>query len=147
MRKRTEISTLGEFGLIRPLTDKTVLKNERATKGMGDAADIEPTSMIDVSDSLSSELLHIRRTHPYRLPDFLHGRTVQHEFSNSRLERKRRLRTLIPSPPSEYEEVSSLKGIHLMGHILLQASLGSYLIGRDGGEVKLIAQGWQQLQG
>ncbi len=36
--KRTEIATLGEFGLIRHLTDKVKLKNESSRKGIGDDA-------------------------------------------------------------------------------------------------------------
>ena len=35
---RTEISTLGEFGLIRHLTEKIELKNASTVKGVGDDA-------------------------------------------------------------------------------------------------------------
>ena len=38
MSKRTEIATLGEFGLIRHLTEKIELKNESTVKGVGDDA-------------------------------------------------------------------------------------------------------------
>ena len=38
MSKRTEIATLGEFGLIRHLTEKIELKNESTVKGIGDDA-------------------------------------------------------------------------------------------------------------
>ena len=38
MSNRTEISTLGEFGLIRHLTDKMELKNPSTLKGVGDDA-------------------------------------------------------------------------------------------------------------
>ena len=38
MSKRTEIATLGEFGLIRHLTEKIELKNESTIKGVGDDA-------------------------------------------------------------------------------------------------------------
>ncbi|MCE5225057.1 MAG: thiamine-phosphate kinase, partial [Porphyromonadaceae bacterium] len=38
MSKRTEIATLGEFGLIDHLTNKIELKNESSTKGVGDDA-------------------------------------------------------------------------------------------------------------
>ena len=38
MSKRTEIATLGEFGLIDHLTNKIELKNESSTKGVGDGA-------------------------------------------------------------------------------------------------------------
>ena len=38
MSKRTEIATLGEFGLIRHLTEKIELKNQSTIKGVGDDA-------------------------------------------------------------------------------------------------------------
>ena len=38
MSKRTEISTLGEFGLIRHLTDRLEIKNESTITGVGDDA-------------------------------------------------------------------------------------------------------------
>ena len=39
MSNRTEISTLGEFGLIRHLTDRIEIKNNSTIKGVGDDAD------------------------------------------------------------------------------------------------------------
>lgn len=38
MGKRTEIATLGEFGLIRHLTEKIELRNKSSVKGIGDDA-------------------------------------------------------------------------------------------------------------
>lgn len=40
MSNRTEISTLGEFGLIRHLTDRIEIKNNSTIKGIGDDAAI-----------------------------------------------------------------------------------------------------------
>ena len=40
MSNRTEISTLGEFGLIRHLTDRIEIKNNSTIKGVGDDAAI-----------------------------------------------------------------------------------------------------------
>ena len=37
-KKRTEISTLGEFGLIRHLTESIIIRNESTLKGVGDDA-------------------------------------------------------------------------------------------------------------
>ena len=37
-RKRTEIATLGEFGLIKHLTEGIELKNESSKYGVGDEA-------------------------------------------------------------------------------------------------------------
>ena len=38
MSARTEIATLGEFGLIRHLTENIKLKNDSTLKGVGDDA-------------------------------------------------------------------------------------------------------------
>ena len=53
MSNRTEISTLGEFGLIRHLTDKIELKNPSTLKGVGDDA-----AVLDYTDKQLS-LIHI----------------------------------------------------------------------------------------
>lgn len=63
---------------------------------------IVPTSMIDLSDGLSSDLLHIcsrsnvgcqlfRESYPYRLPDRGDGRDIQYECDNRSTEWRRRL--------------------------------------------------------
>ena len=39
---------------------------------------------------------------------------------------------------------TEIKGIKIIGHIT-KSDLGNYLVGRDGGEVELKAQGWNSL--
>ena len=48
MGSRTEIATLGEFGLIRHLTEDIKLKNESTLKGIGDDA-----AVLDYQDKLT----------------------------------------------------------------------------------------------
>ena len=48
MSSRTEIATLGEFGLIRHLTEDIKLKNESTLKGIGDDA-----AVLDYQDKLT----------------------------------------------------------------------------------------------
>ena len=48
MTKRTEIATLGEFGLIHHLTDRIELKNKSSLKGVGDDA-----AVMDYADKLT----------------------------------------------------------------------------------------------
>lgn len=71
-----------------------------------DRAGIVPTSMIDISDGLSSELLqhlpkvkdrmpYLRGTYTNRLPDCGNGSRAEHEPCNSRHERRRRLRITV----------------------------------------------------
>ena len=55
MSNRTEISTLGEFGLIRHLTEKIELKNHSTLKGVGDDAavlDYENKQVLVTTDLL-----------------------------------------------------------------------------------------------
>jgi thiamine-monophosphate kinase len=116
-------------------------------------AGIVPTSMIDISDGLSSELLHIChesrvgcRIYEDRIPIDFQTASMAEQFNmnlvTAALNGGEDYELLFTVPLSAHEKVSSLKGVHLIGHIT-KASLGSYLVGRDGGEVKLIAQGWQ----
>lgn len=59
--KRTEISTLGEFGLIRHLTEKFPIVNSQTVKGVGDdAAVIRPTAgtMTVVTTDMLIEGIH-----------------------------------------------------------------------------------------
>jgi thiamine-monophosphate kinase len=116
-------------------------------------AGILPTSMIDISDGLSSEMLHICREsrvgcriYEDRIPIDFQTASMAEQFNmnlvTAALNGGEDYELLFTVPLSAYEKVSALKGIHLIGHIT-KASLGSCLVGRDGGEVKLIAQGWQ----
>lgn len=45
MKKRTEISQLGEFGLIKRLTERFELRNKSSVKGVGDDAAVIDTSL------------------------------------------------------------------------------------------------------
>ena len=46
---------------------------------------------------------------------------------------------------SDHDKVSEMKGVKVIGHIT-KPDLGNYLVGRDGGEVELKAQGWNSLE-
>ena len=43
-------------------------------------------------------------------------------------------------PLTDHDKVSEMKGVKVIGHIT-KPDLGNYLVGRDGGEVELKAQG------
>jgi thiamine-monophosphate kinase len=116
-------------------------------------AGILPTSMIDVSDGLSSELLHICyesgvgcRIYEEHIPIDFQTAAMAEQFNmnlvTAALNGGEDYELLFTVPLTAHEKVSTLKGIRLIGHIT-EASLGNYLVGREGGEVKLVAQGWQ----
>jgi len=118
-------------------------------------AGILPTSMIDVSDGLSSELLHISKEsnvgcHIYedKIPIDYQTAVMAEQFNMSlitaALNGGEDYELLFTVPLSYHEQVSEMKGIHVIGHIT-KPELGNYLIGRDGGEITLKAQGWNSL--
>ena len=48
MSNRTEISTLGEFGLIRHLTNRIEIKNNSTIKGVGDDAAMQADASVSI---------------------------------------------------------------------------------------------------
>ncbi|MDR0429419.1 MAG: thiamine-phosphate kinase [Tannerellaceae bacterium] len=120
---------------------------------MLDKAGILPTSMIDISDGLSSELLHLSkeskagcRVYEDRIPIDFQTASMAEQFNmnlvTAALNGGEDYELLFTVPLSMHEKVADMKGVHIIGHITKQ-ELGNYLIGRDGGEVQLVAQGWK----
>lgn len=120
-----------------------------------DKAGIVPTSMMDVSDGLSSELLHISKEsnvgcHIYedRIPIDYQTAAMAEQFNmnlvTAALNGGEDYELLFTVPLTDHDKVSDMKGVKVIGHIT-KPELGSYLIGRDGGEVELKAQGWNSL--
>ena len=48
-------------------------------------------------------------------------------------------------PLTDHDKVEAIEGVEVIGHITRE-ELGNYLVGRDGGEVTLRAQGWNSLE-
>ena len=118
-------------------------------------AGILPTAMMDVSDGLSSELLHISkeshvgcRIYEERIPIDYQTAVMAEQFNmnlvTAALNGGEDYELLFTVPLADYDKVSNLKGVKIIGHIT-QPELGNYLEGRDGGEVELKAQGWNSL--
>ena len=113
---------------------------------------IKPTSMIDISDGLSSDLLHICsqsnvgcRVFEERLPIDYQTAMMAESFNLNvatvALNGGEDYEMLFTVPLSVYEQVKTVPGIHLIGHIT-DASLESKFVTRDGHEMMLEAQGW-----
>ncbi|HOV70686.1 MAG TPA: thiamine-phosphate kinase [Dysgonamonadaceae bacterium] len=116
---------------------------------------IKPTAMIDISDGLSSDMLHICKQskvgcaiYEERLPiDYqtaLMAETFNLNVSTVAMNGGEDYELLFTVPLSLHEQVSALPGIHLVGHITAEEN-GCYLITRDGQEMQLKAQGWNPL--
>ena len=119
-------------------------------------AGITPTAMMDISDGLSSELLHLSkeshvgcRIYEDRIPIDYQTAAMAEQFNmnlvTAALNGGEDYELLFTVPLTEHDKVSEMKGIKVIGHITKQ-ELGNYLVGRDGGEVELKAQGWNSLK-
>ena len=116
-------------------------------------AGIMPTSMMDISDGLSSELLHICtqskvgcRIYEERIPIDYQTAIQAEEFnlnvSTVAMNGGEDYELLFTVPLEQNEMIQQIPGIRLIGHITAE-SLGCAMITRDGNsEVTLKAQGW-----
>lgn len=120
-------------------------------KALADAG-IQPTAMMDISDGLSSELLHICtqsqvgcRIYEERIPLDYQTAVTAEEFNMNvttcALNGGEDYELLFTVPLSAHEKISQLDGIKVIGHIT-KAAMGCSLICRDGNEFELKAQGW-----
>ena len=114
---------------------------------------IHPTAMMDISDGLSSEVLHIcRQSHvgcrlyEEHIPLDYQTAAAAEEFnlnvSTCALNGGEDYELLFTVPLEEYDKVSQLEGVRLVGHITAP-DLGTLLVTRDGQEITLKAQGFQ----
>lgn len=117
---------------------------------------IKPTAMIDISDGLSSELMHICsqshagcRIYEDRLPIDYQTAVMAEEFnmnlSTCALNGGEDYELLFTVPLTEHEKVSAIKGVKVIGYIT-KPELGCALITRDNQEFELKAQGWNPLK-
>ena len=116
-------------------------------------AGIHPTAMMDISDGLSSELLHICtqshtgcRIYEERIPLDYQTAVMAEELNMNvttcALNGGEDYELLFTVPLTMNDQVSQLEDIKVIGYIT-EESLGSALITRDGQEFELKAQGWQ----
>lgn len=117
---------------------------------------ILPTSMMDISDGLSSELMHICtqsntgcRIYEERLPIDYQTAVMAEELnmnvSTCALNGGEDYELLFTVPLTCHDKVSAIKGVKVIGHIT-KPELGCGLITRDGQEFELKAQGWNPLK-
>ncbi|RHJ90235.1 thiamine-phosphate kinase [Parabacteroides bouchesdurhonensis] len=118
-------------------------------------ANVMPTAMMDISDGLSSELLHISsasnvgcQIYEDRIPIDYQTAVMAEQFNMSlitaALNGGEDYELLFTVPLTEHDKVSEMKGVKVIGHVT-KPELGNYLVGRDGGEIELKAQGWNSL--
>jgi len=113
---------------------------------------IQPTSMIDVSDGLSSELLHLCRQsntgcalHEEKIPIHAETKTMAMEFNIDptacALSGGEDYELLFTVKQDDYEKIAKNEQVSVIGYIT-DAAEGSVLITKAGKTHQLIAQGW-----
>ena len=130
---------------LKPEARKEVLEKLREEN-------VRPTAMIDISDGLSSELMHICkqsgvgcRIYEERIPIDYQTAIMAEELNMNvitcALNGGEDFELLFTVPIADHEKVAAMKDIRVIGHIVSD-SMGLALITRDGAEMELKAQGW-----
>ena len=119
-------------------------------------ANIHPTSMMDISDGLSSELLHICsqsnvgcRVYEDRIPLDYQTAAMAEEMNMNvttcALNGGEDYELLFTVPLSDNDAINKIEDVKVIGYVTKE-NLGKVLICRDGSEFELKAQGWNPLQ-
>lgn len=117
---------------------------------------IKPTAMMDISDGLSSELMHICsqsntgcRVYEDRIPIDYQTAVMAEELnmnvSTCALNGGEDYELLFTVPLTDHDKVSAIPGVKVIGYIT-KPELGCGLITRDNQEFELKAQGWNPLK-
>ena len=118
-------------------------------------AGIRPTAMMDISDGLSSELMHICKQSGVGCRVFEKNIPIDYQTAVMAEELNMNITTcalnggedyelLFTVPIGDHEKIEALDDVHLIGHIT-KPSLGHMLVTRDNQEFELKAQGWNPL--
>jgi thiamine-monophosphate kinase len=126
-----------------PVSTLTELNNE----------EIIPTSMIDVTDGLASDLLHICRLSVTNCRIFYSK--VPIDYETTRLAEEFNIDPMTPAlnggedyemlftiPLELLDRINLITSVKVIGHMTVQDS-GNYIVGDDGSEVQISAQGWE----
>lgn len=139
-----------------------LLQRQLRTEARGDiieklrAAGIRPTAMMDISDGLSSELMHIckqsrvgcrifEKQIPIDYQTAVMAEELNMNVTTCALNGGEDYELLFTIPIGDHEKIQAIDDIRLIGHIT-KDSLGQVLVTRDDQEFPLKAQGWNPLQ-
>lgn len=139
-----------------------LLQRQLAPEARGDIreklaeANIHPTSMMDISDGLSSELLHICQQSNCGCRIFEKQIPIDYQTAVMAEEMNMNVTTcamnggedyelLFTVPIGDHEKIQNLEGVKMIGHIT-KPELGKQLVSRDGTEFEITAQGWNPLK-
>lgn len=163
-RKKNDKHALEELKGFQPdfAGKEYLLQRQLQTEARGDIIarfrelNIRPTAMMDISDGLSSELMHIckqsncgcriyEKNIPIDYQTAVMAEELNMNVTTCALNGGEDYELLFTVPIADHEKVSEMEGIKLIGHIT-KSELGCALISRDGQEFELKAQGWNPLK-
>ena len=138
-----------------------LLQRQLKTEARGDIiarlrdAGIRPTAMMDISDGLSSELMHIcKQSHvgcrifekqiPIDYQTAVMAEELNMNVTTCALNGGEDYELLFTVPIGDHEKSQQIEDVKLIGHITKE-SLGHVLVTRDDQEFELKAQGWNPL--
>ncbi|MCQ2310697.1 MAG: thiamine-phosphate kinase [Paludibacteraceae bacterium] len=114
---------------------------------------IKPTAMMDISDGLSSEIKHI--CHQSNVGCAIYEDKIPIDFKAAEVAEEMNLNIvtcalnggedyelLFTCDLKDYEKLVQMNDVYLVGHIT-KPEYGTMLVGRNGEELALQAQGWQ----
>ena len=139
-----------------------LLQRQLQTEARGDIiqklreAGIRPTAMMDISDGLSSELMHIckqsgvgcriyEKNIPIDYQTAVMAEEMNMNVTTCALNGGEDYELLFTVPIGDHEKIEQIEGIKLIGHIT-EEKFGKVLVTRDNQEFELKAQGWNPLQ-
>ena len=138
-----------------------LLQRQLQTEARGDIiqklreAGIKPTAMMDISDGLSSELMHIckqsgvgcriyEKNIPIDYQTAVMAEEMNMNVTTCALNGGEDYELLFTVPIGDHEKIEQIEGVKLIGHIT-DAKFGQVLVTRDNQEFELKAQGWNPL--
>ena len=138
-----------------------LLQRRLQTEARGDIieklreAGIRPTAMMDISDGLSSELMHIckqsgvgcriyEKNIPIDYQTAVMAEEMNMNVTTCALNGGEDYELLFTVPIGDHEKIEQIEGVKLIGHIT-DAKFGQVLVTRDNQEFTLKAQGWNPL--
>jgi thiamine-monophosphate kinase len=115
---------------------------------------IIPSAMIDVTDGLASDLLHVCRLSGTCCRIFYSK--VPIDYETSRVAEEFNIDAMTPAlnggedyellftvPLEQVDRINMMQSIKIIGHMTTSGS-GNYIVGDDGSEVEITAQGWKE---
>lgn len=162
-RKKNDKRALEELKGFQPdfAGKEYLLQRQLQTEARGDIIarfrelNIRPTAMMDISDGLSSELMHIckqsncgcriyEKNIPIDYQTAVMAEELNMNVTTCALNGGEDYELLFTVPIGDHEKIQQMDNVKLIGHIT-RSELGQMLVTRDNQEFELKAQGWNPL--